>query len=148
IVKINKVNNLSDARYCAGMGVDLMGFCLDPTNEDVVSPEKFAEITGWISGVRLVGEFYESSTVVIKELIEKYAIDYIQINNPQDLEYMAQLKIPLILDVDVSALDEPGQLRELIEEKENLVSYFLLSFQSQDDEKEVLATYASEISAL
>src|SRR5690606_31291233 len=50
--------------------------------------------------------------------------------------------------VDVSALDEPGQLRELIEEKENLVSYFLLSFQSQDDEKEVLATYASEISAL
>ena len=29
LVKVSEVNNLSDARYCAGMGVEMIGFSLD-----------------------------------------------------------------------------------------------------------------------
>ena len=38
-VKVSSITNLSDARYCAGMGVDLLGF---PIQE--ISLEKFTEI--------------------------------------------------------------------------------------------------------
>lgn len=148
VVKISKVDNLSDARYCAGMGVDLVGFCLDPTNEDVVSPEKFSEITGWISGVRLVGEFYESSALVIKELIEKYPIDYIQVGNAEDLEYLSQLNHQLILNVDISQLDDPEQLRILMDENEKNVAYFLLTVNTAENEEELLKDFSVEINTL
>ncbi|MEM7107093.1 MAG: phosphoribosylanthranilate isomerase [Bacteroidota bacterium] len=68
-VKISGVNNLSDARYCAGMGVDFMGFDLEPESENYTDPEKFKEISDWISGVDFVGEFgYSSIERVIKSL--------------------------------------------------------------------------------
>ena len=62
-VKISAINNLSDARYCAGMGVDMLGFALEPTNPDSISPEKYTEIIGWLSGVKFVGEFEQSNQI-------------------------------------------------------------------------------------
>ncbi|MBX2893949.1 MAG: hypothetical protein KF763_00800 [Cyclobacteriaceae bacterium] len=53
-VKAGSITNLSDARYCAGMGVDWIGF---PAAE--VSPTQFIEITGWLSGPQWVIELYE-----------------------------------------------------------------------------------------
>jgi phosphoribosylanthranilate isomerase len=44
-VKVNKVTNLSDARYCAGMGVDFLSF---PAAS--VDPKTYQEITGWVAG--------------------------------------------------------------------------------------------------
>jgi phosphoribosylanthranilate isomerase len=46
-VKVGNITNLSDARYCAGMGVDWLGF---PSNG--VDPILLKEITGWVSGPR------------------------------------------------------------------------------------------------
>ena len=57
-VKISSVNNLSDARYCAGMGVDIIGFDLHEGSDHYVSPSKFKEIERWISGVKLAGYAY------------------------------------------------------------------------------------------
>ena len=144
-VKINRVNNLSDARYCAGMGVDLMGFCLDPTAENAVSPEKFKEITGWISGVKLVGEFYESSAIVIKELSGNYDFDYIQVNDPQLIEYLSQLNIPIILEINITTLEEPSHLKELMEEHKAKVTYFLLT---KDEEEQREDGFVAEITSL
>lgn len=42
------VTNLSDARYCAGMGVDYLVFPADH-----VSPQRFKEMAGWVSGPQL-----------------------------------------------------------------------------------------------
>lgn len=50
-VKAANITNLSDARYCAGMGVDWIGF---PVAQ--VSPVMFSEITGWLSGPQWVIE--------------------------------------------------------------------------------------------
>jgi phosphoribosylanthranilate isomerase len=50
-VKAANITNLSDARYCAGMGVDWIGF---PAAE--VNPTIFSEITGWLSGPQWVVE--------------------------------------------------------------------------------------------
>ncbi|MFM1835376.1 MAG: hypothetical protein RJA04_63, partial [Bacteroidota bacterium] len=45
LVKVSAITNLSDARYCAGMGVDLLGFPLGK-----ISIDQFTEIRNWLAG--------------------------------------------------------------------------------------------------
>jgi phosphoribosylanthranilate isomerase len=47
-VKAGNITNLSDARYCAGMGVDWLGF-----PADVVNPDTFKEITNWVTSLNM-----------------------------------------------------------------------------------------------
>ena len=55
-VKVGNITNLSEARYCAGMGVDMLGFKIGENNGQI-SPDKFRKITEWISGPEFVLEF-------------------------------------------------------------------------------------------
>ncbi|MDG1279661.1 MAG: phosphoribosylanthranilate isomerase [Algoriphagus sp.] len=71
-VKISGITNLSDARYCAGMYVDLLGFSLEKDADRYVSPTQFKEITGWISGVEFVGEFETYTESQILETLKEY----------------------------------------------------------------------------
>lgn len=54
-VKVGQVTNLSEARYCAGMGADLLGFPIGSQAEQI-SIDEAKEISGWISGPQLVFE--------------------------------------------------------------------------------------------
>ncbi len=54
-VIVNGVNNLSDARYCAGMGVDMIGFNLDESQPGFMPAADLQDIAGWVAGVKLVG---------------------------------------------------------------------------------------------
>lgn len=56
-IKINKVNNLTDARYFAAMGVDYLGFCCNVNTEMYCAPSKIKEITDWVEGPEFVMEF-------------------------------------------------------------------------------------------
>lgn len=58
LVKVGKISNLSDARYCAGMSVDMLGFGVITGQEHYVSPELFKEIRGWFTGPAVVAEVY------------------------------------------------------------------------------------------
>ncbi len=71
-VKIGGITNLSDARYCSGMYVDLLGFSLEEDSLKFVSPTQFSEITGWIAGTELVGEFETDDFQTIQAKLEKY----------------------------------------------------------------------------
>lgn len=84
-VKISAVNNLSDARYCAGMDVDQLGFVIEEGEENYVSPKDFNELAGWLSGVGFVGEVFEASTD-IKSISQAYALDAIQIAHAEQIE--------------------------------------------------------------
>lgn len=94
-VKINSVNNLSDARYCAGMNVNLMGFCIDSSSEDYISPEKYNEITSWTSGVEFVGELGSAS-----EISDGYSIGYVESDDLDKLNAI-NLEAKKILNVDI-----------------------------------------------
>ena len=83
-VKINSVNNLSDARYCAGMEVNQLGFVIDEGQENYVSPTDFNELTGWLSGVELVGEILTESTNLTAAIAD-YPLDAIQVMHPSQL---------------------------------------------------------------
>ena len=80
-VKVSDVSNLSVARYCAGMFVDLIAFNVDEEDENCISLEKYKEIRGWLSGSKIVIETKSSDISKIRTKIENYQPDYIQFSD-------------------------------------------------------------------
>ena len=105
-VKVGSINNLSDARYCSGMNVDLLGFMLEENNINSIDIFTLKEISNWISGIKIVGEFNNSSIKFINNIIKKFPFDYIQINYPtriNKINYHHQkilLNLPLVKKVE------------------------------------------------
>ena len=97
-VKVGSITNLSDARYCAGMGVDLLGFSVSAP--DGISLEKFKEINGWITGPELVIEI--DSPENADELIEQFVGNHVEVEASL-LSSLPSLKgRSLIVRVDLS----------------------------------------------
>ncbi len=89
-VKINRITNLTDARYCSGMYVDILGFCFEEGSAQYVSPTQFQEITGWISGIDYAGEFSDLDAYSIERLLADYpSLTWIE---SEDLDTLVQLK--------------------------------------------------------
>ena len=103
LIYIRDVNNLSDARYCAAMGADLIGFRLDPSKEESLSPAKCKEIAGWISGVKIVGEFGSASQGEIREFTTSINVDYILAESGSNLKNLGALEKPLIIQTTMEA---------------------------------------------
>lgn len=76
LVKVSGVNNLSNARYCAGMGVDMLGFDMD--NMPI---EQYTEIRNWVAGVKIVGETNETDVEKVLLKIEAYKPDLVEITD-------------------------------------------------------------------
>ncbi len=70
-VKVGQVTNLSEARYCAGMGVDFLSFPMAS-----VDPKTYQEITGWVAGPKF-GIEADSKSI---SLVQEYKTDFIEIN--------------------------------------------------------------------
>jgi phosphoribosylanthranilate isomerase len=70
-VKVSKITNLSEARYCAGMGVDFLSF---PVSS--VDPKTYQEITGWVSGPLFGIEINRENF----EVIQDYKTDFVQVD--------------------------------------------------------------------
>lgn len=78
-VKVGKISNLSDARYCAGMSVDMLGFSVIANQENYVSPELFRELRGWFTGPAVVTEIYGiEKHEELAGIIEHYLPDFIE----------------------------------------------------------------------
>jgi len=121
---VSSISNLSDARYCAGMGVDYLGFSIDSTSASFIDPSKFKQITGWISGIPLVAECGE---VVDKQLVDNYGVEFIQLNNFESISISAEIQKPIILHADVTP-ENSDAIRDNIGDSIHLVSFFVLNF--------------------
>lgn len=110
-VKISGVNNLSDARYCAGMQVNLMGFSLEEGDKNFVSPEKFKEISGWLSGVEYVAEFTHAHPESILNRIKEYPeITILEIIEEIHLKMLVNTNFSIILKQNVEDVQDLEQL--------------------------------------
>ncbi len=125
-VKISQVNNLSDARYCAGMGVAMLGFNLEPGTVHYIDPDKFRELSDWVAGVSFVAEFSEASPDTIFRLLPEYPVDYIQTDKAEHLPALQQMNLPLILRIPVAATSTTAAIEENMAANEALVDFFLL----------------------
>jgi phosphoribosylanthranilate isomerase len=81
-VKVGGITNLSEARYCAGMGCDYLGFRVGGKG---LSPKEFREIAGWVPGPQLVVE-----------------VDHLE--NPEEVARVLSELMPPLVQV------EPGQV--------------------------------------
>lgn len=101
-VKINSVTNLTDARYGAGMYVNLLGFNLDRDSDKYVSPELFKDISGWVSGVEFVAEFSHESNPDMLTILEQYpAISWIEYDRIEELQNLAGKGYSLIYKMNL-----------------------------------------------
>lgn len=97
-VKVGSITNLSDARYCAGMGVELLGF---PVNgPEGISLERFKEINGWVTGPELVIEIDTAENA--EALIEQFGINYIEVDASLLSDFHDISDKSLIVRVDLS----------------------------------------------
>lgn len=119
VVKVGNISNLSDARYCAGMGVDMLGFSVVPGSADYVLPKLFQEIRGWVSGPRFVAQVYGlSSHEQLPEIIQNYAPDYFEVDAQTFKKYSAHLSLPCIVAVTKDEL--------VILHNHDNIAYFLM----------------------
>jgi len=96
-VKVGCVTNLSDARYCAGMGVDLLGFRVVEGQEHYIKPSQFQEIRGWITGPLVVAEVYGlKNPDELKAIVENFKPDYLEMSM-QELSQFSTLPLPFLL---------------------------------------------------
>jgi phosphoribosylanthranilate isomerase len=100
IVKVGKISTLSDARYCAGMGVDMLGFCVNEGQDSYVTPESFREIRGWFSGPRVVAEAYGiKSSMELNNITLNYLPDLLEVSH-EELPYVQPESRKFILSID------------------------------------------------
>jgi phosphoribosylanthranilate isomerase len=122
-VKVSSIANLSDARYCAGMGVEWLGF---PIQE--MSLERFTEIRNWLAGVQIVGEFTKSTAEQIRVAVETYNPDVIEIDSSVSLVAIQSIEIPKMLRVNIDTDNLPA----IFAASAPYVSHFLVVGDSVD----------------
>lgn len=151
-VKISNVTNLSDARYCAGMGVEMLGFSIDVDSSNYISPKKFEDICSWLSGVTLVAETAQTDPEIIIKALSEYPVHAVQVESPGLLNYLhGELSLPLILRISVDTYDA-GEINSILSRYEGDVSNFLLESDNNaglsDEWMQVLGSLSNEYSLL
>jgi phosphoribosylanthranilate isomerase len=96
-VRVGSITNLSDARYCAGMGVGMLGFVTVEDQPNYLDPARFQEIRGWISGPAIVAQIEGvRSTGDIRSIIENYQPDYLELTTDA-LALLPQENLPALI---------------------------------------------------
>lgn len=133
IVKAGSISNLNEARYCAGMGVDFLGFNCDPGQPGYTDPVFYREITSWISGVKFTAEFRTHDAAIILHSLEHFRVDLIEIRHPQLLVDLENSGLPMMLRLpwdDQSDMSLSG----LLERWPDNLEYLILEFRHMPPE--------------
>ena len=125
-VLVSDITDLSDARYCAGMGVDLLGFALEPGQPSFINQAAFKEISGWVAGIELSGQFTHLSVFEINQLAVENHLDYVLLNRVYPLEEVEQMTPGVILRVLLNQDTSVTDLKNLMVSYELEVDFFLL----------------------
>lgn len=151
-VKISNVTNLSDARYCAGMGVEMLGFSIDEDSTHYISPKKFEDICSWLSGVTLVAETAQTDPEIILQALSQYPVHAVQVESPGLLNYLhSETGLPVILRISVDTY-EAGEISSILNRYGDDVAHFLLESDKDaelsDEWMQVLGALSTEYSLL
>jgi phosphoribosylanthranilate isomerase len=136
LVKVNAINNLSDARYCAGMGVDLLGYRLDPGVEDAMDLNNFREINEWVAGIQTVGEYGNAEAATIMRTDALFHTDYIEYSRPELTHDLKSMNRPLILTLYLDDLND-SDLNSTLEYCSGTVDYYVLTSERPMTQEEI-----------
>lgn len=125
-VKISQVTNLSDARYCAGMMVDVLGFNLEEGSEGYVAPETFGELTNWVAGVKFAGEFTDAQVAEVKLAATSYPLDYLQVQQLDQLEELKETGTDLIYKLVIKSSADIDKMESQLAFASELVEMIII----------------------
>ena len=126
-VKVGDITNLSDARYCAGMGVDWLGFCFESESENYIDPTTFTALSGWLSGVNYSAEFYSYQSTQIKNTLSAYdPVQQLQLYAPYPVKSLKELGLPLAIQLEAGNFDSLGSIVDEMQLHQSEVEYFIL----------------------
>ncbi|MFD1872890.1 hypothetical protein [Hymenobacter bucti] len=104
-VLVRGINNLSDARYCAGMGAQGLIFTLDASLPGAVDAATARELAGWVAGVDLIGEFGHVAGAEINRLVEECGLTGVLLRlDPARQAWPQGLAVPALIEVPASLL--------------------------------------------
>jgi len=128
-VKAAAVANLTDARYFAALGVDYMGFALEPGAEGHISPMELAAFREWIEGPALVGEFGGMNTAQIVELTKELKLDVIQVGPfGKTQEVASATGLPILQEIVLGGDIGPQEAQPILDANAATVTGFILNF--------------------
>ncbi|MGB0522790.1 MAG: hypothetical protein ACPGJS_07510 [Flammeovirgaceae bacterium] len=113
-VIVSGVTNLHDARYCAGMGVDMIAFPIHPNAGEFVNEQDFKEIVEWLSGPKFLAELDDAHELNLSD----YPIDGALTANPALINQTTASIILKITDL--------ADASSIMERYESLVEGFLV----------------------
>jgi len=143
-VKVSHVTNLHDARYCAGMGVEMMGVPIDPKMPGYLEKSVFEEITGWLSGMKYVGEVEQAEALELHE----YAVGFIETANLDIVDELTRFGTPLILKVDCDGEQEEAIRQKLALYKSDAALFLLESSAFWEQHVALLQSLAADFPIL
>jgi len=126
-VKVGNISNLSDARYCAGFGVPVLGFNVDTTSKDAIKLETAREIMGWVAVEDFVLECGQMDVAHILAMKDLTQLDYFQVDQIHTANELANLGLRVILrqcienedDLDFDGSQISTKIKYLLLESEN-----------------------------
>ncbi|GAC1599797.1 MAG: hypothetical protein NVS3B25_26990 [Hymenobacter sp.] len=107
---IRGINNLSDARYCAGMGADKLSFILDPALPGHLNSKTVKELAGWVAGVELIGEFDQLGAAEINALATECALDAVLLRHPRSATALSEIAPPVYVELACNTAALAGTL--------------------------------------
>jgi len=126
-VKVGEITNLSDARYCAGMGVDIIGFCFESESEKYIDPTTFTALSEWLSGVKYSAEFSSYPPSEIERTLQGYdPVQQLQVLAPYDAVSLKKLGIPVAIQIEAGNFDSLGSLVDDMQLHQSDAEYFIL----------------------
>jgi len=136
ILKASSITNLSDARYFASYGIKMMGFSFDPQSPNFMNPFKVKEISGWIEGPKLVGEFANLSVEAINETIESQELHYAQVKLENITAQYANIhSVPLIIETTITAETSAEDTNNLLQKIYRNNDFVLLNLKSLSEDE-------------
>ena len=138
-LKLGEVNNLSDARYAAGIGAQFLGFNMTPGHPQYIAPDKIQEITGWLSGPNLVAEWDGGLSEIIRDTCERLALDYVQLNT-FDPKLSSELRdLSLIQNITLAGDEKPSEIIAQANAVHQTDMFFMFSFDTEADQENYLS---------
>ncbi len=122
LVKVGNISNLSDARYCAGMGVQMLGFNIDPQDPGHISLQTAREIIGWVAVDNIVLECGSMPVEDILKVREESRVDNIQTDNPEVVQALQDSGCKVILRLNQAMKVQPSPDYLLLEKPIDLTT--------------------------
>ena len=121
---VSNITNLSEARYCAGMGVQFLAY---PAH--LVNPKMYQDITSWLQGPEMVLDV--SNIAEVSTLLNEYRSGYILLSADQFQRISDTLEVPAMVKIDSGSI----RLANELSKQTRLIRYIVTEGLSEEETK-------------